>query len=219
MISSIIVNVRSLALVGLCLTLVACGAPQPESTPIPPTSTPVPPTDTPVPPTDTPVPPTETPEPPTATPTPEPPTATPSPTARPTEEPLTQATSAEEIVGEYLSPKVTWLGGDFAGCIMSLGDDGSLSWDTLDMAGKRKVAGISGTWWFEDGQMKIAWDGECMVDTAATTEVGVVGAYEVSYQLLGGDRPARLTFRPKGDRCLIWRTQLIAGGPWDRYEE
>lgn len=226
------INVSRLVLLVLLLALVACGAPEPTgtpvaavdtNTPVPPAATPVPPTDTAVPPTDTPVPPTETPVPPTSTPTPEPPTATPSPTEKPTEEPLTLATSAEEIVGEYLAPKVTFLGGEYAGCIMSLGDDGSLSWDTLDLAGKRNASDYSGTWWFEEGQMKIAWDpekdGGCIVDTSGTIEEGVVGAYEVYYQLLGGDRPSRLTFRVKGDRCVWPRTQMTAGGPWDRYEE
>jgi hypothetical protein len=218
------IKLSRLVLLVVLLTLVACGASEPAgtpvaavdtNTPVPPTATPVPPTDTAVPPTDTPVPPTETPVPPTSTPTPEPPTATPSPTEKPTEEPQILATSAEEIVGEYMAPRVTFLGGDFTGLVMSLGDDGSLGWDTLDLAGKRDATGVSGTWWFEDGQMRIQWDGECAVDATLKVEEGVVSAYE----LLGGDRPARLTFRPKGDRCMIWRIQMTTAGPWDRYEE
>ena len=69
----------------LIATVLACGSPDPEPTPVPPTATLVP-TNTPVPPTATPVP-TSTPVPPTATPvptnTPVPPTATPAPTHTP----------------------------------------------------------------------------------------------------------------------------------------
>ena len=68
----------------LIATVLACGSPDPEPTPVPPTATMVP-TNTPVPPTATPVP-TSTPAPPTATPVPTNtpiPTNTPVPTAIP----------------------------------------------------------------------------------------------------------------------------------------
>ena len=68
----------------LIVTVLACGGPDPEPTPVPPTATLVP-TNTPVPPTATPVP-TSTPAPPTATPVPTNtpiPTSTPVPTAIP----------------------------------------------------------------------------------------------------------------------------------------
>jgi hypothetical protein len=223
MFNGIRVNARSLVLAILFLALMACGAPEPISTPVPPadtpvppTETPVPPTDTPLPPTDTPVPPTDTPVPPTATPTPEPPTDTPSPSATPTLEAKIQATSAEEIVGEYFAGAYDG-GAAIPGYsyILVLGEDGSFSTERVDEKGSHRGDGPHGTWRFEDGLLVFEYRVKC-VTSGGRTE-GIVGTYEVHYRLLGGDKPARLYFTPVDDQCEELRTDWRREA-WNRYE-
>ena len=181
-------------------------------TPIPPTSTPLPPTDTPPPPTDTPLPPTHTPMPPTSTFTPEPPTDTPSPTPKPTEEPKTQATSADEIVGEYRlqTEKPAYH------MLLVLGENGSFAMNVYNEQGKKVADGPSGTWYFEGAQLRVEYGSKC--DTApGRREEGVVGIYEVHSQMMGAEKPARLYFTLVEDQCTSHR-QYWRQDVWHRVE-
>jgi hypothetical protein len=215
MFNSIRVDTRSLVLVVLLLTFVACGAPQPTSTPIPPANTPVPPTDTPVPPT--------------STPTPEPPTDTPSPTAKPTREPKTLATSAEEIMGEYSVPSAMATTAPGYLDVLVFMEDGSFDIYTADAKGSRQFTDARGTWRFEDAQLKLEYSARCLLDPLSAEKAeGIVGTYEVHYRMLGGDRPARLYFTAVDDQCYLHRliltrapvapTTWTSPQPWKRYE-
>ena len=174
----------------------------------------MPPADTAIPPTE--VPPTDTPVPPTSTPTPEPPTDTPSPTAKPTQEPKTLAISAEEIVGAYSTRNDLSYSGCSYLCVLVLGEDGALGLDRYDANGSRTLSEDVGTWWFEDGQLKLDYRSYCFIDTVGGKGEGIVGTYEVHYRMLGEDKPARLYFTKVDDQCLDsldW-----TGQPWNRYE-
>jgi hypothetical protein len=211
---SIRVNARSLVLMVLFLTLASCGAPQATSTPVPLTDTPVPPTLTAVPPTDTPVPPADTPVPSTPNPTPEPPTDTPSPTAKPTLEAKTQATSAEEIVGEFLQPART--AGYFRALVM--GEDGSFSMNVVNDQGRTVEVGPRGTWRFEDTELKVEYSDKCVIGAHGTeTAEGIVGTYEVHYRMMGADKPTALYFTPVDDGCVDHRANW-SRVTWTRVE-
>lgn len=218
MLHSAIRNPRSLVLMILILAVVACGAPQPTSAPAAAANTAAPPTDTPIPPTDTAVPPTETPAPPTSTPTPVPPTDTPSPTAKPTREPETLATRAEEIVGEYSIPESSFSAGD-GQLWLFLREDGTGGVGYYSALGAQRPADFSASWSLEDGIFKLAYIGSCDTDYNYnnTEKEGVVGSYEVHYRLLGGDRPAELRFTRIEDECF-WNSKILTERPWKRYE-
>jgi hypothetical protein len=216
MFKSTIGNPRSWVLMILFLALVACGAPQPTSAPVAAANTQVPPTATPVPPTDTAVPPTETPAPPTSTPTPVPPTDGPSPTAKPSQEPETLATRAEEIVGEYSIPESSFSAGE-GQLWLFLREDGTGGVGYYSATGAQKPADFTATWSLEAGQLKFAYIGSCYTDLNRTEKEGLVGAYEVHYRLLGGDKPARLYFTKVDDECFV-NSKILTEKPWNRTE-
>jgi hypothetical protein len=209
-------NLRSLILMILVLALVACRAPEPTSAPTAAADAAAPPTHTPVPPTDTTVPPTETPAPPTSTPTPVPPTDTPSPTAKPTREPETLATRAEEIVGEYSIPESSFSVGE-GQLWLFLREDGTGGVGYYSDTGAQRPGDFSATWALEDGILELAYIGSCDTDYDKTEKEGVVGSYEVHYRLLGGDLPAELRLVRIEDECF-WNSKILTERSWKRYE-
>jgi limonene-1,2-epoxide hydrolase len=162
------------------------------------------------------VPPAETPAPPPSTPTPVPPTDTPSPTAKPTQEPQTLATRAEEIVGEYSIPESSFSVGE-GQLWLFLREDGTGGVGYYSATGAQKPADFTATWSMEDAQFKLAYIGSCDTDYNKTQKESVVGIYEVHYRLLGGDRPAALYFTRIEDECFF-NSKILTERPWKRYE-
>jgi hypothetical protein len=77
--------------------------------------------------------------------------------------------------------------------------------DVFSDKGSLAEEGPHGTLRFEDTQVKLAYDNKCLT-SGFKEESGVVGTYEIHYRMLGQDKPARLYFTPKGDKCDAYPT-------------